>query len=141
MTVFTTKVPTPPFKQIVTKRTSLSKRDQQEDELAEYTESNRVTSERLCNDIHTHQLICPATSFIVNKKLLIQSRTFFSDFSSLFTIKYFQDLKFESYNSCVGCFVTVLSKICILHSDIWSRVVKAIRYLNSSIELDHRKNI
>lgn len=71
-------MPTPPSKQRVTKRTSLSVRDQKEDELAQYIEHDRVAFEELCKDIHTRQFVFPLTSFVINENLISNLIIFYS---------------------------------------------------------------
>ena len=71
-------VPTPLSKQRVTKRTSLSVRDQKEDELAQYIEHDRVAFEELCKDIHTRQFVFPLTSFVINENLISNLIIFYS---------------------------------------------------------------
>ena len=133
-------IPTPPPAPRPTKRSSFEVRTAMDDELPEFTASDKVTYEELCSILlqKKHQFNVVTASFIADNALWIVSNTFCSGIPE-FSLKIKEDLSFEGFCMGAQCTISTLSKNRITKLDRWSKVDEGIRFLSNKELSQHEK--
>ena len=111
-----------------------------DDELPEFTASDKVTYEELCSILleKKHQFNVVTASFIADNALWIVSNTFCSGIPE-FSLKIKEDLSFEGFCMGAQCTISTLSKNRITKLDRWSKVDEGIRFLSNKELSQHEK--
>ncbi|XP_066923516.1 uncharacterized protein [Clytia hemisphaerica] len=124
-------IPTPLPPPRPTKRTSFETRSQQEDEMEEFRNRDKLKFEDIANSDRLTLLGLPIVAFQVNGEQWIQSGEYISGIPS-FSLKISKDLRFIAYKMGVQCTIKSLSKNRITHLDSWSCLEEALCFLKNS---------
>lgn len=142
-TIPPSQIPTTSAPKRTTLRTSNSVRNSHSDELEEFLAKDKVTFSTLKDELICKQrkLQQAVLAFLApeNKEMVIKSFQYKSGIP-MFTIKLYEDLRFEAYHYGIKCHVSALASNRITAVSSWSILDEIIRFLSSK-ELDNKEEV
>ena len=134
-------VPPPPPPSRPTSRTSCHQRNTLPDELELFTRLDEFNFHSLKDVLLKNErsfsvnVIC----FSIQDSLMVQS-THYENGVPLFLLKIYEDLRFETFQLGIKCYVNTLTRNRVIKMDKWSKFEEALNFL-SSREADNNKMI